>query len=317
MSEEKAGEAQRHSYDPAEPTAETAPERKRPGRKRWAPTPAQIAAMSDAEYSRVCDELARGYRTACLRKGMQIADADDAASIYILDAIEFKEIYKYNGYSNTRLWSVAGMARRRDVADEARERAKEKKREESKDPKERWTPEAQRRDYGREYDASQARAGNPSRNYVDSEDARRVRDALNTLSLRESQVFFMWYQDDLSYEQIANHMNVAVSSVKTLLKRAKEQLRTELADLHGEADDRDWWDNGAWRPPRLGGLIDPNDDPDDRRFDDHETRIRGPDAFYLRSGEKEAKQDEKRELKFERLKEKIQDRKPTRRRIDE
>jgi len=313
MGEVKAGSAQPYEGpdrgSPEEESPETAVKKK--GRKKATPpTPEQIAAMSDAEHARVCDELVKGYAAACIRMNRLPEEAEDAASAFITKTIDQQQEYKYNGFSRTRLWSIAGAAARNNLRDDIRddERA-----------------EPMRRDYGRVHDAIQSRATNPLRNLTDKEVAARVRDALATLGEREQQVFFLWFEEEIegegiTYEEIGERLGMPLETVQTHMKRARAKLRDELRDVWESRTDRDDWDHGGTHVP-MSGLQDPNDDPVDKRFDNKYDLFRPPDRFYLRSGEEGEKKRKKKELEKEKVKEqhkdKQQNQQKPRRHLDE
>lgn len=58
-----------------------------------------------------------------------------------------------------------------------------------------------------------------------------VRKALDTLPIAYRQVVALYYWDDFSYEEIAQIMDRPIGTVRTWLRRAKEELRKEL---HGQ-----------------------------------------------------------------------------------
>jgi len=55
-------------------------------------------------------------------------------------------------------------------------------------------------------------------------------DALSQLKLRHRQIFVLRYQHDLSYEEIAEVSGESISTVKSLLFRIREKLRTILQE---------------------------------------------------------------------------------------
>lgn len=65
-----------------------------------------------------------------------------------------------------------------------------------------------------------------------------LRVALQRLTRRDREILLLKYAEDWSYAQIAEHLGVTHSAVETRLHRARARLRSELAKLEGEADER-------------------------------------------------------------------------------
>lgn len=64
---------------------------------------------------------------------------------------------------------------------------------------------------------------------IDKEfDATRVREAVRTLPDNYREVITLYYWQDVDYEEIARIMNRPVNTIRTWLRRAKDQLRKEL-----------------------------------------------------------------------------------------
>lgn len=58
-----------------------------------------------------------------------------------------------------------------------------------------------------------------------------VAEAVNGLPVNQRVALTLYQKEDLSYEQIAQVLDVSVESVRALLKRARESLRSALRDL--------------------------------------------------------------------------------------
>jgi RNA polymerase sigma-70 factor (ECF subfamily) len=71
-------------------------------------------------------------------------------------------------------------------------------------------------------------ADNPEAVAVERELANRLRDALVHLPPREATVFCLRYFDDLSYEQIAQALQIQVGAVATALHKARARLESIL-----------------------------------------------------------------------------------------
>lgn len=61
-----------------------------------------------------------------------------------------------------------------------------------------------------------------------SDVALGVRKAVSQLTSKYRKVITLYYFDDLSYEEVSNKLKIPVNTVRTHLKRAKEQLRKVL-----------------------------------------------------------------------------------------
>ncbi len=66
---------------------------------------------------------------------------------------------------------------------------------------------------------------------LDEERNQRVRDALNQLSADEQQILLMKYSEDKSYQDIAEELDLTVSSVQSKLHRARIRLKKLLRDF--------------------------------------------------------------------------------------
>ncbi len=61
--------------------------------------------------------------------------------------------------------------------------------------------------------------------YLRADVADSVRVAVNTLPEKYRDVITLYYFDDLSYEEVSKTLHVPINTVRTHLKRAKEQLK--------------------------------------------------------------------------------------------
>jgi RNA polymerase sigma-70 factor (ECF subfamily) len=61
-----------------------------------------------------------------------------------------------------------------------------------------------------------------------SDMARGVRKAVSELASKYRKVITLYYFDDLSYEEVSRKLDIPVNTVRTHLKRAKEQLKKIL-----------------------------------------------------------------------------------------
>jgi RNA polymerase sigma-70 factor (ECF subfamily) len=61
-----------------------------------------------------------------------------------------------------------------------------------------------------------------------NDEARRLHQAVAKLPLKYQTAISLYYWQDLSYEEIADIMNTPLNTVRTWLRRAKEQLQEEL-----------------------------------------------------------------------------------------
>lgn len=62
---------------------------------------------------------------------------------------------------------------------------------------------------------------------------RRLRIALDKLSLRQRSVFILRHEEDRSLEEIGEILGLEVGTVKAHMARAVQKLRAELRDLYG------------------------------------------------------------------------------------
>lgn len=76
-------------------------------------------------------------------------------------------------------------------------------------------------------------AGAPDRALARKELAARLRRALDDLPFDQRTVIVLREIDGLSYEEIAESLNVAVGTVKSRLTRARQALRRELQEMRG------------------------------------------------------------------------------------
>ena len=75
---------------------------------------------------------------------------------------------------------------------------------------------------------------NPARGFESRELRSYLHDAIENLDENYRLLISLRYQNELSYEEMANMLNLPLGTVKTGLYRAKEQLRLAL-DRHQEA----------------------------------------------------------------------------------
>jgi len=68
----------------------------------------------------------------------------------------------------------------------------------------------------------------PEEEWISKEETLSVRDALNDLPEHYRQALYLRYHQDLSYEEIAQVLDVPVSRVKTYLHRGKAKLKEQL-----------------------------------------------------------------------------------------
>lgn len=64
----------------------------------------------------------------------------------------------------------------------------------------------------------------------EKEAEKRIKKLLQTLSLRQREVIYFRYVEELSYEQIADIMDMNYQSVRNLLHRAIRKMRDKLSD---------------------------------------------------------------------------------------
>ena len=75
---------------------------------------------------------------------------------------------------------------------------------------------------------------NPAREFESTETRAYLHQAINGLDANYKLLISLRYQDELSYDEIADLLNLPLGTVKTGLFRAKEKLRTALANYHLE-----------------------------------------------------------------------------------
>lgn len=59
-----------------------------------------------------------------------------------------------------------------------------------------------------------------------------VRQALGSLASRDAEMLLLKYAENLSYQKIAELLEISTAAVESRLHRAREKLRTALAHLH-------------------------------------------------------------------------------------
>jgi len=64
-----------------------------------------------------------------------------------------------------------------------------------------------------------------------NEVAERVQEALDKLPEKYRLALYLYYFEDLKYEEIAEDLELPLNTVRTHLKRGKEMLKKDLADL--------------------------------------------------------------------------------------
>ncbi len=74
-------------------------------------------------------------------------------------------------------------------------------------------------------------AAHPLERLALAERAQKVREAIDGLPPQQRMVVVFYRFERLSYEEIAETLGLSVSAVKSLLSRARENLRTRLAKL--------------------------------------------------------------------------------------
>src|SRR5215207_9884108 len=75
---------------------------------------------------------------------------------------------------------------------------------------------------------------NPARESETNETRAHLHHAINGLDANYKLLISLRYQGELSYDEIAGLLNLPLGTVKTGLFRAKEKLRTALANYHME-----------------------------------------------------------------------------------
>lgn len=68
----------------------------------------------------------------------------------------------------------------------------------------------------------------PQEKAIKNESASELHQAVKKLSLKYQTVISLYYWQDQTYEEIAEIMQIPIGTVRTWLKRAKEQLKEEL-----------------------------------------------------------------------------------------
>lgn len=78
-------------------------------------------------------------------------------------------------------------------------------------------------------DDARQRLANPLEWLLALEQQALVRQALQSLPPRETELLILKYVERWSYQQIATHLGVSVSTVESRLHRARQQLRNRLS----------------------------------------------------------------------------------------
>lgn len=69
---------------------------------------------------------------------------------------------------------------------------------------------------------------NPEQRVINSQNNRRIEEALHRLPIHYQKVFELRYMQDISYEEIAQELNLPLGTVKTQIHRARERFMREL-----------------------------------------------------------------------------------------
>lgn len=80
-------------------------------------------------------------------------------------------------------------------------------------------------------DDGQAGAGEPEQDYLNREIRRSIDQAIADLPDNYRDVIYLRYIEDMSYQQIADALDLPLSTVETRLFRGKKQLQQRLKDL--------------------------------------------------------------------------------------
>ncbi len=75
------------------------------------------------------------------------------------------------------------------------------------------------------------KAENPSQEMTQHETAELIKDAIASLPENQKTAVLLRRYEDMSYEEIAKTMNCSLEAVKSLLSRAKENLKEKLKNL--------------------------------------------------------------------------------------
>ena len=75
-------------------------------------------------------------------------------------------------------------------------------------------------------------ADEPAWRFDTDERRRLIWQAVDTLPVKYREIIALYYEQEMSYEEIAVSLNVPVGTVKTHLYRAKNQLKERLLELH-------------------------------------------------------------------------------------
>ncbi len=75
------------------------------------------------------------------------------------------------------------------------------------------------------------RSHNPLDWLLRDERCQLVRNALQQLAVRDSEILLLKYSEGWSYHKIADHLGVSHSAVETRLHRARQRLRAELTAI--------------------------------------------------------------------------------------
>lgn len=75
---------------------------------------------------------------------------------------------------------------------------------------------------------------NPEQRIISSQNSSRIDAAVERLSEHYKVIFDLRYMQDLSYEEISQHLNIPLGTVKTQIHRARERFLRELGVLSFE-----------------------------------------------------------------------------------
>jgi RNA polymerase sigma-70 factor (ECF subfamily) len=80
--------------------------------------------------------------------------------------------------------------------------------------------------------APDALAGDPLAWMLAVERRQLVRAALERLPRRDAEILLLKYIEEWSYQELAAHLGISQSAIEARLHRARQRLRTALADRH-------------------------------------------------------------------------------------
>jgi len=86
-------------------------------------------------------------------------------------------------------------------------------------------------------DIASGREYAPDEDLQRSESSKAINQAMNKLPANQKTAFILSKYDDLSYQEIAGIMDISVSSVESLLFRARQNLRKSLQEFYKNNQD--------------------------------------------------------------------------------